>query len=279
MFDAGGDGVDVTKETKTWGAATAPVVVVSDSAGPYPRHNLLGEFVGYGSDRPGGTLVTYDSKGAVARVQSLQASRPKPRAVVALDYVDIVVSENGDGVFVGNALQFSAVTPEQGSGAWGQDAEKPLWYVWALLGDGVNRWKILPDEARLRLPGRRDEPVGARVQCDSTNIAGQFVVPKESTNDVRNWLTSQQKGFVSMSFMCADPGLNAGYEWGDSWNFEAVPSSTMDASGISETTLVTYSVARPTHNKLSTTATIMDTEFREVPDFAWREQTMSVKYG
>ncbi len=150
--------------------------------------------------------------------------------------------------------------------------------MWALLGDGVNRWKISPT----KLVFAYEDAVSGRwvrVECDSSNVPGQFVVPKESTDDVRKWLTSQQKGFVSMRFMCADPGMNATYEWGDCWNFEAVPSSTMDASSISEQTLVTYSVARPTHNKLATTATIMDTEFREVPDFAWREQTMSVKYG
>ena len=66
------------------------LMVVSDSAGPLPRYNHYGEFDGWGSDRASGTKVTFDQ--ASGLVDSLEAIKvgPKPRLVVALDYLDLI---------------------------------------------------------------------------------------------------------------------------------------------------------------------------------------------
>jgi hypothetical protein len=67
-----------------------PAVIVSDCSGPYPRHNWKGEFDGWGSDVPAGTVVTFHGDGTLAKVRVLRPSTPaQPRLAVALEYADI----------------------------------------------------------------------------------------------------------------------------------------------------------------------------------------------
>jgi hypothetical protein len=101
----------------------------------------------------------------------------------------------------------------------------------------------------------------------------------DSTKAFRNWLTGGQTGFVSMLFAADDTALDLAYDWKSCWNFEAIPTVMIDP-GVGGSTMarVSYSIGRPSHNKLATTATILDSEFREVPNFSWRETTFASKY-
>ncbi len=76
--------------------ATRTPVVVSDSAGPIPRMNLMDELREWGSDLPAGTLVR-TKVGKVESVEAVQSPIPnsKPRLAVALEYLE-VMSENKD---------------------------------------------------------------------------------------------------------------------------------------------------------------------------------------
>lgn len=74
---------------------TRTAIFVADSAGPYPRFNGIGEFGGWGSDRPAGLLVSFDEdQGYVQSTQvvAVNKSGASPRAIVALDYYDIFES-------------------------------------------------------------------------------------------------------------------------------------------------------------------------------------------
>jgi hypothetical protein len=72
-----------------------PWIIVSDSGGSVPRRNRLGEFNGFGSDKPSGTKIVFDdNNGAVIDIRAVPAPiseiNQKPRFVVALDYVEIM---------------------------------------------------------------------------------------------------------------------------------------------------------------------------------------------
>jgi len=75
LADMKKDGVDV------------PAVIISDSAGPIPRFNFVGEFEKWGSARASGTVVVFGDDGRVARVRALPVD-PRPRFPVVVDYVD-----------------------------------------------------------------------------------------------------------------------------------------------------------------------------------------------
>jgi hypothetical protein len=69
-------------------------VIVSDSAGPIPRFNLIDEFNGWGSDTPSGTKVTFDStSGNIQNIAKFQCSQntAKPRFAVVFDYLNSFV--------------------------------------------------------------------------------------------------------------------------------------------------------------------------------------------
>jgi hypothetical protein len=276
LFDAGGQGVSVPDAASSTGAAPSPSIVVSDSAGPYPRNNQHGEFERWGSDRPGGTLVTFDpATGAVATVTSLQASnRPAPRAAVALDYADVTLES---GLFEDGKIRVLYVPAEQHSGAWGRDGKEILWRIRAPLTWQAKRWKI--GLTRL-LFAYQDVTSGAWVRVETVPGEGdQLVVPitgddpAKATKDFRNWLRSGQSGFVSMLFATSDPAL-AGYDWGSYWNFEVVPEAVRWTLPGDRVPSVGYDVCRPSR-KIK--GKVYDASFREIPNYTWRQQHM-IKY-
>lgn len=69
------------------------LIIVSDSAGPLPRHNRYGEFKGWGSDKASGTKVVFSGDGEVERLEAKKVGSGKPRIVVALDYVDLLCEQ------------------------------------------------------------------------------------------------------------------------------------------------------------------------------------------
>ncbi|BBO80547.1 hypothetical protein DSCO28_11130 [Desulfosarcina ovata subsp. sediminis] len=85
-------GLQQTLETQGRQQLLEPIIIVSDSGGPVPRYNWNGEFNGWGSSPPGGTLVNFAGNGAVSTVQTL-SSGVKPRFVVALDYLDLIAEQ------------------------------------------------------------------------------------------------------------------------------------------------------------------------------------------
>jgi hypothetical protein len=218
--------------------------------------------------------VTFDPHtGGVGRVTSLQAeNRPLPRAAVALDYLDVMHDKDGQGVFVGNSMRVGPVPPEADSGAWGRDDEQPLWYVLAPLNlVTMSSWKIRATGLVFAYQDFK-EKTWVRIQA-SSDQGDRWVIPMVSTKDFRRWLTAGQSGFVSMQFTSGDEMLQRSYNWGDWWNFEAVPTRTVGSDS------VRYDIRRPSNNKLATTLTAMDSAFREVPNFRWRLSKGYPRYG
>lgn len=66
-----------------------PAIIVSDSGGTIPRYNYGGEFSAWGSDIPSGTAVTFNGSGGVGGIETVRTQYCRPRAAVALDYMDI----------------------------------------------------------------------------------------------------------------------------------------------------------------------------------------------
>ncbi len=78
------------------GSITArPAIVVSDCGGPIPRCNMKGEFNGWGSAPPTGSVVRFDSRGmpVITRLIKVPFRQARPRFVVALDYFDLLCEE------------------------------------------------------------------------------------------------------------------------------------------------------------------------------------------
>jgi len=68
-----------------------PAIVVSDSGGPYPRYNRYGEFGGWGSDKPSGSVVGFNEEGRLDSIEVVRArAADKPRLAVAVDYFDVL---------------------------------------------------------------------------------------------------------------------------------------------------------------------------------------------
>lgn len=79
--------------------------VVSDSAGPYPRLNREGEFQGWGSARPSGTLADFHTTGGLTSVRAVPAATARPpRLAVALAYREQFGHDDDRGVFERLAL-------------------------------------------------------------------------------------------------------------------------------------------------------------------------------
>jgi hypothetical protein len=80
---------------RTYPGKLAPAIIVSDSGATIPRYNDAGEFGGWGSDQPAGTFVEFDQNdGSIRDLCAVRAATCHPRAVVALDYLDIYKYSN-----------------------------------------------------------------------------------------------------------------------------------------------------------------------------------------
>jgi hypothetical protein len=75
-----------------------PWVILSDSGGPVPRMNKLGEFRGWGSDEPAGTKIVFSGTGDPHKVEAVKTGL-KPRFAVSMDYFDIIVLRTGGNSF------------------------------------------------------------------------------------------------------------------------------------------------------------------------------------
>ena len=77
------------------GRVTEPAIIVSDSSGPLPRHNIADEFSGWGSDYPGGLKIIFNgsSSAAIEPVQ-IESSACRPRFAVAVDNMDVIAGKD-----------------------------------------------------------------------------------------------------------------------------------------------------------------------------------------
>lgn len=250
--------------------AAEPAIIVSDSAGPYPRYNRDNEFLGWGSDRPGGTLIKFDSHdGSLRHVKTLTASnRRKARGAVAMDYVDV----SSQGALVNNRMETEWVTGEQESGA-APDGPTPIWYIQVPLTAQVHtNWGIYIE--RLVFAGRHGD---RWIRVESSYDAGHnaFAVPADQTADFRTWarLVLQPTRFVSFKLNSRNAFIAGRYDWSSWWNFEVIAQALFQHRPVANSPrmqrIVQYRIFRP-QRELAVTG--FDMDWREVPNFDWRRR-------
>jgi hypothetical protein len=241
------------------------IMVVSDSAGPYPKRNVKGEFAGFGMDRPSGTLVRFES-GSPTRVTPVFAARNKPRAAVALDYCEVVQQ------CVFKSEQFIAAIELQDAAG---EAETPGYNCWLTieLSDLVRgTWKIRLRSVRLVkwVASKKPEQFSfAQGLASSTwllwqekNFADHMLLNFLLDDDTR-W-------FLSLDLTTDDAALADAYDWSSVWHIELRPRPVRSARNW------TFHFKRP----LRPLAGLgLDTDWPEVPDFGWRANAMPEKYA
>lgn len=269
LFDAGGQGLNLKKVAPGHGAQT-PAIIVSDSAGPYPRHNRRGEFLRWGSDKPGGTLVTFDpSTGHPDTVRTIAAEgRPMPRAAVALDYADVDLEF---GLFEDGGLVVPYMPLEQATGAWGEkrDYEQVVWRIRVPLSGQAKRWGV--SATQLIIAFRQRSEVTKKTEWvrivtrkgpdDVFSVPHPTTGTTNTTKQLRNWLNNGLPGFLSIRFATEDNHLKDQYNWDDFWNVEVMPEKLFHEGRVA------YRIQRPMRELESAVA---DGKFREIPDFKTR---------
>ncbi|PRQ10231.1 metallophosphoesterase [Enhygromyxa salina] len=243
-----------------------PVIIVSDSGGPYPRYNRNNEFLGWGSDRPGGTLVKFSqNSGRLTDVRTLTAtSRRKARGAVVMDYVDV----SAEGAFNNNRMQTQRVPADVNSGAVTSAA--PVWYIDANLTTQVHTtWGMYIE--KMIFAGRH---AGRWIHVEATynQPRNAFEVPAAQTDDFRLWLRNvlQPTRYVSIKMGSRDAFISGRYDWGSFWNFEvlAQPIFEHHRNALGQTIrYVSYRILRPQREIEITGRNI---SWRESPNFDWR---------
>ncbi|PRQ02280.1 3',5'-cyclic adenosine monophosphate phosphodiesterase CpdA [Enhygromyxa salina] len=247
--------------------AAEPAIIVSDSGGPYPRHNRDNEFLGWGSDRPGGTLVRFDrADGRLTDVRTLTATRRrKARGAVVMDYVDV----SSEGVFNDNRMQTQWVPADVDSGAAPASAS-PVWFIDANLTTQVHStWGMYIE--KIIFAGRHGDR-WIHVESTYDRAHNAFAVPAAQTDDFRTWarLVLQPTRYVSIKMGSRNGFISGRYGWGSHWNFEVFAQPIFqhqpDARG-RMVRFVSYRIFRP-QREIAITG--RDVAWREAPNFDWR---------
>ena len=240
-----------------------PVIIVSDSAGPYPRHNRDGEFLGWGSDRPGATLIQFEAaSGRLSQVRTLTATnRPKARGVVAMDYVDV----SSTGAFNDNRLEVDWISGPESTGA-APPSSSPIYFVNANLSHQVHTtWQLYIE--RLVFAGFVR---GSWVRIETSYDAGRnaFAVPAAQTADFRSFLRNAVTRFVSIKMGSRSGFISSRYDWTSFWNFEVIAQAIdRRTPGTIFDRQIGYRIFRPQRELEITGPNAM---WREVPNFDWR---------
>jgi LysM repeat protein len=235
------------------GRRLTPIVIVSDSAGPHPRLNKVGEFNGVGSDISAGSRIFFDSTGDVERMEPVGGS-DKPRIAVAIDYYDLLennptVGHHDRVIETFESDKFLIRDEHRGLVDYRfrvvimqhirilVNLEDIVIYVYAadgewkkipLLFDGTSRWVI---------------PRGRDAQTFFNFVNG---------NDERSI-------FMSIKFNQRD-ALVSHYDFDSRWNFEIQIDSDTSGGGVFGTdTHKVYTIER-------------DVDRAEIPDFEWRRR-------
>ncbi len=249
-----------------------PAIIVSDSAGPYPRYNRDDEFRDWGSDRPGATLVRVDpTAGNITNVRTIQArSRPRPRAAVSLDYMDIA----RELIFEANAMRVSAA-----NAAWDNDVDvppgTPVYTFFPCLQEELRETRKIFLRRLIfaaRKPSSDAQPwIRIKVDCNTSSLS--HTISAEQTADFRTWLRyiGERYLFVSMQLGTKDDFLAKRYDWNSFWNFEVearrVPEPYQRSCKVNP---VAYVLQRPTRK---VEAKGPNFSWREVPPWDWRAAT------
>lgn len=243
-----------------------PAIIVSDSAGPYPRYNRDGEFRDWGSDRPGATLVRVDPKsGDLVHVRTIQASgRPPPRAAVSLDYLDIDKSL----VFADDRMLVTVADIAWDAGLPGTPGV-PVYHVHPnFLAEIRDTRKIFL--RRLIFAGKK-QGKWLRIEVPCAGAATSYAVPPAASDDFRCWLKyiGEPTRFVSMQLGSSDPFLASRYDWSSFWNLEVEAAPEFTKTKLLKGTAIKmrYKLARPSR-KIEAKA--INTHWREIPPYDWR---------
>lgn len=231
-----------------------PLIMVSDSGGNLPRFNRQGEFGGWGSHRPSGSIIAFSPIGDVADIETVPVG-PSPRFVVALDYYDVIAEQDVIDTFesdefaiddenLGRApYQFRLLMNADMCALFDIDPEI-LIYCYAADGSwkrvhlnfiaGIERWVIADPMER---------------QMFFLYFANQ----------------DERANFMSIKFWPKSP-LVSHYSFEERWNFEfqIVPEKIPDVPVPIVGPLFGYTLKKY-HLK-------RDKEYAEEPDFDWRNK-------
>ncbi|MFO0608224.1 MAG: metallophosphoesterase [Polyangiales bacterium] len=250
------------------------ILVVSDSAGPFPKRNVAGEFGGFGMDRPSGTLVQFE-RGTPTRVRPVFADRARPRAVVALDYCDICLG----GVFTtAPYVAELEVTPIFDEG----EPTNPFMPMQAARG-GLYRLVIALSREATNAWGLRFTAVSLARWLEG-EAPERFVFEPEA--DQTAWVFREPPGprplypplvparsaswFLSLGISTSNAALARDYDWASVWHIEIEIQAAMDRGPFA------HRLGRPLRFLPGLGPDIV---WPEVPDFAWRARVMPEKYG
>jgi len=250
-----------------------PAIIVSDSGGTIPRYNLDGEFSGWGSDSPSGTIILFDQgTGKVSQVKAAHALQTcKPRAAVALDYMDIQAGEDVivrfetawtpiDDLRQDTDLVFTVALHDEVSGK-------------GIFIKGINLYLIESQTSFYKIVMRKSPS-----QPNATNTTpGGFAVQAADLPTFSRMQRHQKRGtFLAMHLGAA--GVVVGdeewafdrYCFNDPWCFEFYVDFDIMPKSDSE-----FPVP-PTHLKYIVKRSKSRAEF---PDFDWRRTCLPSKYN
>ncbi len=270
LYDTAGDGF--TPGMRNHSEGIEPAIIVSDSAGPYPKYNLEGEFQGWGADKPGATVVTVNaSTGDLESVRTVQAtSRAKPRAAVSLDYCDV----DKESVFEENRL-YTMLIPDTMHENYQGDWEEDTYCIKVPLTSEMICEPHLIEVEELILSGKSDQDMSMSRIKTVKDGTGVFRVPGSSNATMYAWLENFTETYVSLKLKSGVEWMNDQYEWNDYWNFEVIVKSVegnetdgLDTFKESEggNTPVSFIIQRPSR----TSTWYPNFKFRELPNFDYR---------
>lgn len=260
MYDpVPGRGLDLT--TPPTGVRSEPAIVVSDSAGPYPKHNRSGEFGGWGPELPAGTLVRFDpASGAIANVRAVQGRRNQPRAAVGLDYMDLLQNEVFESVGI---RSIPVLTSEHNRGSTGV-----LYKIRVPLHPHLHR-DMRAHVTKVAFAGRRRDGAWIRVESthwNATDNAWEIAAADNAT--FRDFINvSSGERFVVLYMGTRDPYLARRFNWGQPWIFEVLVSPRVTGFF---TTSIEFRFARPVRE---IEMKWKNSSFAEVPNWQWRARS------
>lgn len=185
-------------------------IIVSDSAGPFPRRNDSNEFGAWGSDRPSGTMIRLGRTGRVRSVTPIHPSdarSAKPRAVVALDYRHVM-----------DRALFARFHSR-----WVKQSMEPKvdYSLEIELTPALRQRGVLVARVALYVKSSGAAP-WVRIGTHRDSGSDCWVVPEPQRPAFLQWATfgSPAGRFVSIQFSTDDPILKDRYNWTDHYNLE-----------------------------------------------------------
>jgi hypothetical protein len=235
-------------------------IIVSDSAGPLPRFNREGEFGGWGSDTPAGTVAYFGHR--LQRVRAIRASssRGRPRLAVALDYHHWMQDQVFEHIVTDWFGQFSEDESDLGIRIQLKSHLTSQFHI------GVER-VVFYNKAADSTPW---------VRCEAANSGGRWVVPAAQREAFSDWLNFGPTAgrFISLKLGIGHHVLRQKYSTADHWNFE-VHVDTSRRPSLSHGMEKRYSIVNPDRTIVAVTGGAWYRNTPEAPSFSWRERIYS----